>query len=300
LHAARETDGRWSLGVDVGGTFTDAVVSGPGGLFTAKVPTTPVDQSEAVMAAVAQALDRGGLTPADVDAFGHGMTVATNALLEERGARTALIATQGFTDVIELARQTRPHLYRLCEARATPLVPPELRYEAVERVTSTAVLTPLDERALAAMLERLAAADVESVAVCLLHSWARPEHERRIAAAVAERLPGVHVSASHELLAVFREYERTSTTVIDAYLSPLLHGYLARLCERADAAGLPAPEIMRSNGGLTSAEEAGRHAAWAVLSGPAAGAIGAAGPEPRRAAHGCSRSTWAAPPATSP
>ena len=174
------------------------------------------------MAAVSGALDRAGAAPGEVSAFAHGMTVATNALLEERGARTALIATRGFTDVLELARQTRPHLYRLCAAPPSPLVPPELRFGAVERNTPREELKPLDEGALADVLDRLADAEVESVAVCLLHSWARPEHELRVAQAVAERLPGVHVSASHDLLAVFREYERTSTTVIDAYLSPLL------------------------------------------------------------------------------
>ena len=204
------------------------------------------------------------------------MTVATNALLEERGARTALIATEGFTDVLELARQTRPHLYRLCAARPAPLVPPELRFGAVERNSPHETLQPLDEAALADTVARLAAEGVESVAVCLLHSWARPEHERRVAGILAERLPAVHVSASHDLLAVFREYERTSTTVIDAYLSPLLRGYLDRLRDRAADAGLPPAEMMRSSGGLTSSAEAGRHAAWAVLSGPAAGAVGAA------------------------
>ena len=274
--AARNTDGGWALGVDVGGTFTDAVLAGSGELFTAKVPTTPADQSEGVMAAVSLALERARARPADVTSFGHGMTVATNALLEERGARTALIATHGFTDVLELARQTRPHLYRLCAARPSPLVPPELRFGARERTSPHEVLAPLDVDALAGVLDRLAEEGVGAVAVCLLHSWARPEHERRVADAVAERLPGVHVSASHELLAVFREYERTSTTVIDAYLSPLLAGYLERLGGRAAEAGLPPPEIMQSNGGLTSAAEAARHAAWTVLSGPAAGAVGAA------------------------
>ena len=262
--------------MDVGGTFTDAVLASRAGLFTAKVPTTPADQSQGVMAAVLLALDRAGAAPSDVAGFAHGMTVATNALLEERGARTALIATERFTDVLELARQTRPHLYRLCAARPAPLVPPELRFGAVERNSPHETLQPLDEDALADTVERLAAEGVQSVAVCLLHSWARPEHERRVADILAERLPAVHVSASHDLLAVFREYERTSTTVIDAYLSPLLRGYLDRLCDRAAEAGLPPPEIMRSNGGLTSPAEAGRHAAWAVLSGPAAGAVGAA------------------------
>ena len=266
----------WALGVDVGGTFTDAVLASGGGVFTAKVPTTPADQSEGVMAAVLLALDRAGLDPGAVGSFAHGMTVATNALLEERGARTALIATEGFTDVLELARQNRPHLYRLCEAPPAALVPPELRFGAVERNSPRDVITPLDERALASVLDRLADAEVESVAICLLHSWARPEHERRVAQLVHARLVGVHVSASHDLLPVFREYERTSTTVIDAYLSPLLAGYLDRLSGRAEEAGLPEPEIMRSNGGLASAAEAGRHGAWAVLSGPAAGAVGAA------------------------
>ena len=191
------------------------------------------------MAAVSRALARAGVAPGDVSSFGHGMTVATNALLEERGARTALIATQGFTDVLELARQTRPHLYRLCAARPAPLVPPELRFAALERNSPREVISPLDEAALGRTLDRIAGQEVESVAVCLLHSWARPEHERRVAQAVAERLPGVHVSASHDLLAVFREYERTSTTVIDAYLSPLLGGYLDRLCSRAADGGPP-------------------------------------------------------------
>jgi len=266
----------WSLGVDVGGTFTDAVLTGPGGVFTGKVATTPADQAEGVMAAVRIVLDRAGIEPRDVATFGHGMTVATNALLEERGARTALLTTKGFTDVLALARQTRPELYRPCRARPAPLVPPELRLPVAERCDPGGVLHELDEEQLAETVERLGAAQVSSVAVCLLHSYAHPDHERRVARAVQEALPDVHVSASHELVSVFREYERTSTTVIDAYLSPLLRGYLDRLSEQAARTGLPEPEIMRSSGGLTTAGEAGRHAAWTVLSGPAAGAVGAA------------------------
>jgi N-methylhydantoinase A len=262
--------------VDVGGTFTDAVLASEGGIFTAKVPTTPDDQSRAVIEAVQLVLARAGLGPADVATFGHGMTVATNALLEERGARTALLTTEGFTDVLELARQTRPELYRPCRERPAPLVPPELRLPVAERCGPGGVLRALDAVALAETVAGLRDARVESVAVSLLHSYAHPEHERRVAAAVQDELPDVHVSASHELVSIFREYERTSTTVIDAYLSPLLRGYLERLAGEAAAAGLPEPEIMRSSGGLTSAEEAGRHAAWAVLSGPAAGAVGAA------------------------
>jgi N-methylhydantoinase A len=267
---------RWSLGVDVGGTFTDAVLSGPGGVFTGKVATTPDDQSEGVMAAVRIVLERAGVAPGAVGSFGHGMTVATNALLEERGARTALLTTDGFTDVLELARQTRPELYRPCRGRPAPLVPADLRLPVTERCDPAGVVTPLDERSLPDTIRRLRESDAESVAICLLHSYAHPAHEQRVAAAVQEALPDLHVSASHELVSVFREYERTSTTVIDAYLSPLLRGYLDRLATQATASGLPEPEIMRSSGGLTGAAEAGRHAAWTVLSGPAAGAVGAA------------------------
>ncbi len=267
---------RWSLGVDVGGTFTDAVLACDTDIITGKVPTTPQDQSDGVMAAVGLVLERAGARERDVERFGHGMTVATNALLEERGARTALLTTEGFTDVLEIARQTRPELYRPCRARPDPLVPAQRRLGIAERCGPEGVLHALDEVHLARTLDRLGAMDVESVAVCLLHSYAHPEHERAVKRAVEEALPGVHVSASHDLVSVFREYERTSTTVIDAYLSPLLRGYLERLAERAAVSGLPEPEIMRSSGGLTSAAEAARHGAWTVLSGPAAGAVGAA------------------------
>ncbi len=274
--SAEITAPRWSLGVDVGGTFTDAVLAGPGGVFTGKVATTPRDQSRGVMSAVNTVLAHAGIKPRAVASFGHGMTVATNALLEERGARTALLTTAGFTDVLELARQTRPELYRPCRARPAPLVPAELRLPVDERCGPGGVLRALDERRLGETIRRLRDSQVESVAVCLLHSYAHPDHERRVMRAVQDALPGVHVSASHELVSVFREYERTSTTVIDAYLSPLLQGYLERLADEAASAGLPEPEVMRSSGGLTSAQEAGRHAAWTVLSGPAAGAVGAA------------------------
>ena len=262
--------------MDVGGTFTDAVLAGPAGVFTGKVPTTPANQADGVMAAVRVVLDRAGIAARDVTSFGHGMTVATNALLEECGARTALLTTAGFTDVLELARQARPELYRPCRDRPAPLVPAKLRLPVAERCGPGGVLEPLDEEQLAETVRRLRDADVDAVAICLLHSYAHPDHERVVAAAVQQGLPDAHVSASHELVSVFREYERTSTTVIDAYLSPLLRGYLDRLAQQAAAAGLPEPEIMRSSGGLTSAAEAGRHAAWTVLSGPAAGAVGAA------------------------
>jgi N-methylhydantoinase A len=264
------------LGVDVGGTFTDAVVLSAGALHAGKAPTTPADQSDGVMAAVAEALERGGAAAADVARFAHGMTVGTNALLEERGARTALVTTAGFEDVIEIARQSRPELYRLCRDRPRPLVPHELRVGVEERIAPEGVVVPLATDAVERVLARLSGSGAEAVAVCLLHSYLDPSNERRIAAAIAERMPDVHVSSSHEVVALFREYERTSTTVIDAYLSPLLATYLGRLAARATAGGLPEPDVMQSNGGLAPASRAARHAAWTVLSGPAGGAVGAA------------------------
>jgi N-methylhydantoinase A len=263
------------LGVDVGGTFTDAVLLAGGRVHTAKAATTPREESAGVMAAVEAVLRRAGASADQVEVFAHGMTVGTNALLEERGARTALIATRGFGDLLEIARQDRPHLYRLCAPKPSPLVEPELRFEAAERTGPDGIVEALA----AGEAERLAAAveetGAESVAVCLLFSYLDPSHEQRIAAHLRERLPGLHVSASHEVLPRFREYERCSTTVIDAYLSPLLGRYLGRLGEAATQAGLPQPLVMRSSGGVAPAEEAARSGAWSVLSGPAGGAVGA-------------------------
>ncbi len=263
------------LGVDVGGTFTDAVLFDGERVHSAKRPTTPEDQSTAVIAAVEEVLRRAGVSATQIEAFAHGMTVGTNALLEERGARTALIATRGFGDVLEIGRQNRPELYRLCTPKPLPLVPPELRFEAVERVGPDGIVEPLaagEPRRLAALVRESGA---ESVAVCLLFSYLDPTHEARIAAHLRRELPGVHVSASHEVLPRFREYERCSTTTIDAYLSPLLGRYLRRLGEAAAAAALPQPLVMRSSGGVADMDEAARTGAWSVLSGPAGGAVGA-------------------------
>jgi N-methylhydantoinase A len=263
------------LGVDVGGTFTDAVLLDGGAVHTAKVPTTPRQESAGVMKAVAEVLGRAGADPADVEVFAHGMTVGTNALLEERGARTALIATRGFSDLLEIGRQDRPELYRLCTPKPTALIEPELRLEAAERSGPEGTVEPLAEgepERLAALLEE---AGAESVAICLLFSYLDPTHERRIAEHLRKRLPDLHVSASHEVLPRFREYERCSTTAIDAYLSPLLGRYLGSLGEEAAAARLPEPLVMQSSGGVAPAEEAARAGAWCVLSGPAGGAVGA-------------------------
>src|SRR4051812_15961530 len=263
------------LGVDVGGTFTDAVLLDGPVVHTAKVPTTPREESAGVMRAVEAVLARAGAAAEEVEVFAHGMTVGTNALLEERGARTALVATRGFGDVLEIGRQDRPHLYRLCAPKPSPLVPAELRFEAAERVGPEGVVEPLGEEEPARLAAAIAAGGAESVAICLLFSYLDPGHEQRIAAELRERLPGVHVSASYEVLPRFREYERCSTTVIDAYLSPLLGRYLGRLGEAAGEAGLPQPLVMSSSGGVAPAAEAGRAGAWSVLSGPAGGAVGA-------------------------
>jgi N-methylhydantoinase A len=263
------------LGVDVGGTFTDAVLLDEAVVHTAKVPTTPGDESEGVMAAIGAVLERAGAGAAAVESFAHGMTVGTNALLEERGARTALIATRGFADLLEIGRQDRPHLYHLCAPKPAPLVEPELRLEAEERVGPDGVLTPLGEEEPERLAQLLRESGAESVAVCLLFSYLDPAHEQRIAAHLREHLPGLHVSTSHEVLPRFREYERCSTTTIDAYLSPLLGRYLGRLGEATAAAWLPAPQVMQSSGGVAPAAEAARAGAWSVLSGPAGGAVGA-------------------------
>ncbi|MGB9185612.1 MAG: hydantoinase/oxoprolinase family protein [Solirubrobacteraceae bacterium] len=264
------------LGVDVGGTFTDAVLASDGRLVTAKAPSTPRDQSEGVLAAVGAVLEAAGVSATDVRRFSHGMTVATNALLEGRGARTVFLATEGFSDVIALGRQDRRELYRLCAARPSPLTPTERRVGVPERMTPDGPLRELTGQAATAVARQIAEHEPEAVAVCLLHSYRHPEHEQALARALADELPGVHVSLSHEVVGTFREFERAATTELDAALSPLLAGYLHRLADRCREAGLPAPAIMQSGGGLIDLEAAAGHAAWTVLSGPAAGAAGAA------------------------
>ena len=263
------------LGVDVGGTFTDAALLDGEVLHTAKVPSTPDDQSRGVIAAVEEVLRRAEAEPADVEAFTHGMTVGTNALLEERGARAALVATKGFSDLLEIGRQDRPSLYHPCRPKPRPLVDPDLRFEAAERIGTESVIEELSEGAVSDLVDRLRKSGADSVAVCLLFAFRDPAHERRIAAALREALPELHVSASHEVLPAFREYERFSTTVIDAYLSPLLGRYLGSLTAACSERGLAEPEVMRSSGGTADAAEAARSGAWSVLSGPAGGAVGA-------------------------
>jgi N-methylhydantoinase A len=262
------------IGVDVGGTFTDAALVAGDELTTAKVPTT-TPQHEGVLDGIRAACDAAGIDPADVDAFAHATTASVNALLERDGARTALVTTEGFRDVLEIGRQTRPSLYDLRAEKAPPLVPRRRRFEVDERATTEGTERAVDPEAVRDTAAEVAASDAESVAVSLLHAYAHPENEATVAAVLREELD-VPVSASHDVLPEFREFERTSTTVADAYLAPELDDYLGRVVAGARDLGLPAPRVMRSNGGVADAATVRENAVTTVLSGPAAGVVGAA------------------------
>jgi N-methylhydantoinase A len=264
--------GETRLGVDVGGTFTDLVAISAGRLVTAKVPSTPRDQSVGVM----NAIGASGVEAGAIAALAHGMTVATNALLERRGAKTALVTTEGFRDVLEIARQNRPALYDLTRDRPPALVPRELRFTVRERMSVEGEVEPLDESGLEEVVAEVRSAEVESVAVCLLFAFMYPDHERRVGEALREALPEVHVSLSSEVLPEFREYERFSTTVADAYLAPKLAAYLKNLAGKVEEGGMPTPLIMQSSGGVARIGDAISDAAGFVLSGPAGGVVGAA------------------------
>ena len=262
------------LGVDVGGTFTDAVLVAGGSLFRAKVPTTR-DHAEGVLAAAGKVLGLAGIDGGGVAYFAHGMTTATNALLERKGARTASVTTEGFRDILEIGRQNRPRLYDLCPRRPEPLVPAGMRLTAAERVSAAGEVKPLPADEVERVAGEVAKLQPEAVALCLLFSFLDPAHERRLKEAILARLPGMHVSLSSEVLPQFREYERFSTTAIDAYLTPVVARYLQGLGERAAAAALPQPHIMQSSGGVIPLQEAAGSAAPLLLSGPAAGVVGA-------------------------
>ena len=251
-----------ALGIDVGGTFTDAVVVSEGAVRTVKVPTAPRQEESVIAAAAALGLE-------GIERFTHGTTIATNALLERRGARTAFVTTAGFEHLLHLRRQTRAHLYRPCAEHPPPLVPLERCVGVRGRIGPNGELEPLD-------LETLPELDADAIAVCLLFSFRDTGHERAVTAEIRRRNPSAHVVASHEVAPEFREYERASTTVVDAYLGPVLAGYLRALWKACRDAGLPEPLVMRSSGGVSTLEEAARHAAFALLSGPAAGVVGAA------------------------
>jgi N-methylhydantoinase A len=252
------------LGVDVGGTFTDAVLVEEGRIRTAKVPTAK-RQEESVLAA-ARAV---GADAAELERFAHGTTVATNALLERRGARTAYVGNAGFEHLLHLRRQTRAHLYRLCEEHPEPLVPLERCHGVRGRIGPQGEIEPLELDSLPDV------GDAEAVAVCLLFAFRDPSHEQAVAAELRRRHPGVHVVASHELAPEFREYERASTTAADAYLAPIAARYLRSLAGAATEAGLPEPVVMLSSGGVLPADEAAAHPARLLVSGPAGGVVGA-------------------------
>lgn len=262
------------LGVDVGGTFTDLVAIVNGQVFTAKVPSTQI-QSEGVF----QAFARTGLNPETIAVFTHGMTVATNALLEGKGAKTAFITTAGFRDILLIGRQNRPHLYDLRLQKPKPLVQRDHCLTLDERMGPEGVVHPLESKSLEALIAALQAlivqAEIESIAVGFLFSFRFPEHERQVADALRKTFPNLHLSLSSEITPEFREYERFSTTVVDAYLSPGLARYLGLLAEGCEATGLPIPKIMQSSGGVTTIEQASQHGAVALLSGPAGGVNGA-------------------------
>src|SRR5438046_987393 len=241
------------LGVDVGGTFTDAVLLADGELRTAKVPTAR-RQEESVRAAAREV----GAAAASIDRFTHGTTIATNALLERKGARTAFVTTAGFEHLLHLRRQNRASLYRLSADHPPPLVPLERCHGVDERMGPDGAIAPL---------RAIPDVDAEAIAVCLLFSFRDPSHELAVADELRRRNPGAHVVASSEVAAEFREYERASTTVADAYLGPLVARYLGGLRELE-------PLVMTSAGGLVPVEEA--RAAALLLSGPAAGVVGAA------------------------
>ncbi|MBZ0310656.1 MAG: hydantoinase/oxoprolinase family protein, partial [Anaerolineae bacterium] len=258
------------VGVDIGGTFTDLVVSDAGKLQIHKLLSTPHNPAEAMLA---------GLTAVGVTGqarISHGSTVATNAILERKGARTALITTQGFRDVLEIGRQNRPVLYALYPQIPPPLIPRAWRYEVPERLDYTGqVLTPLDIKTLDKVLDQIAEQQIESVAVCFLYSFHNPTHEQQVRQRIVERgiLQEWQVSLSCEVLPEFREYERTSTVTLDAYVRPVMSRYLQHLEDK-----LPAQSsllVMKSDGGVISARTARQQAAQTTLSGPAAGVIGA-------------------------
>ncbi|MGI6876904.1 hydantoinase/oxoprolinase family protein [Amycolatopsis sp. 3B14] len=269
------------IGVDTGGTFTDvcALDEQTGRLYVRKVSSTPDDPGRAIVTGVSQLLDEiGGRDLGDVGYFAHGTTVGTNALLTERGARTGLLTTAGFRDLLELGRGRRPSLYDLQADKPAALVPRDLRLEVDERVRHDGrVERPLDEEQVRALARELREQNVEAVAVCFLYSFVDPAHERTAERILAEELPGVHVSVSSAVLPEFREYERLSTVVVNAYLGPVVARYLAKLRTRLGELGLRAtPHVTQSNGGIIPFETAERMPSRMVLSGPSTGVVGAA------------------------
>ncbi|MEO0830152.1 MAG: hydantoinase/oxoprolinase family protein, partial [Pseudomonadota bacterium] len=272
------TDKCARLGVDIGGTFTDLVLEADGVLQSTKVLTTYAAPEEAIIEGLHWVCAQAGLTPGDIGQVVHGTTLATNALIERRGAKTALITTEGFRDVIEMRTESRFEQYDLNLRLPEPLLPRQARFTVTERVAADgAVLKPLDTEGLTEAIEQIAGAGYESVAVGLIHAYANPEHERAIKAMLSERLPGVMVSLSSDVSPQMREYERFNTVCANAYIKPLMKSYLLRLEGRLRAEGADCPVfLIHSGGGIISLEDAAEFPVRLVESGPAGGAVFAA------------------------
>jgi len=267
------------IGVDVGGTFTDIVLALPDGqIYVNKTTTTPLDPGEGAATGVAAVLAEAGLDPSEVAEVVHGTTVASNAILQKIGARTGLLTTRGFRDVLEIGRIRTPGMFQLGWRKPEPLVPRRWRLEATERIAADAsVVTPLDETTVREAAATFLAEQVVAVAVCFINSYANDAHERRAMAILRECAPSLLVTASCEVLPEIKEYERTSTAVVNAYLLPTMRGYLSKLAERLRDIGVTAPvQVMASNGGMIGIAAARDRPVFAVGSGPAGGVIGAA------------------------
>ena len=266
------------LGVDIGGTFTDIVLLGAdGALHNKKILSTPADYSLAIEEGVGALLEQAGVAAGDVHEVAHGTTVATNAIIERTGVTVALVTTEGFRDILEIARFRAPRLYDVSFRKPEPLVERRLRFEVRERISADgSVVVPLDDSAIAEVARECIASEVDAVAVCLLNAYVNDQHEVAVAARLREHLPGIPVTVSSELVPQIQEYERTSTTVVNAYIRPVIERYAARLAERLEALGITAPlNIMQSNGGVLSAEIAAAKPIFVIESGPAAGVVGA-------------------------
>jgi N-methylhydantoinase A len=267
------------LGVDIGGTFTDVVLDVAGARHSTKVLTTYSAPEEAIVEGLHRVCAKAGIAPSALTQIIHGTTLATNALIERRGAKTALITTQGFRDVIEMRSESRFEQYDLNLTLPEPLLPRNRRYTVAERIGARGdVLIALDRAEVEGLCETLRAAGYQSIAVGLLHSYANPAHERLIRAVLEDRLPGVMISLSSEVSPQMREYERFNTTVANAYIKPLMKSYLDRLAERLAAEGATCPIfLMHSGGGIISLQSAAEFPVRLVESGPAGGAVFAAG-----------------------
>ncbi len=267
------------IGIDSGGTFTDVCLFDEDtGVYSVwKLSSTPPDPSVAIVAGAEQALQRYDGDGDNVVFFGHGTTVATNALIQMRGAKCGLISNDGFRDLLDLGRQTRPHLYDLQTDKPAALIPRDRRLEVRERLLFDGTIArDLDETEVRAAAQELAEAGVEAVAVCFLYSFVDPAHEQTVCRIMREELPNAFVTASHQVCPEFREYERLSTTVVNAFLGPVMQGYLSRLSPSLTEAGIAAqPHITQSNGGTMTFETASVLPVRTVLSGPSTGVIGA-------------------------